>query len=114
MNYIDQDELAAMQKAEMEMRLGKPKEKPIDVYDEALEKWGALAQTAKACEELAELQKELLKAFCMETDNDHIAEEIADVEIVLEQMKRVYTNGYDVFRWKGEKLNRLWGRIKSK
>ena len=113
MNYIEQDELAAMQRAEMEMRLGKPKKKPIDVYDEALEKWGALAQTAKACEELAELQKELLKAFCLEVNNDHIAEEIADVEIMLEQMKRVYAEERDVQIWKAQKLVRLWERIKG-
>lgn len=112
MSYVDIDELAAIQKAEWERRLGSSKaDKRTDVYTAALERWGALAQTAKACEELAELQKELLKAYCLEADNDHIAEEIADVEIMLEQMKRVYADEGAVEIWKAKKLNRLWERV---
>lgn len=113
MNYIDQDELAAMQKAEMEMRLGKPKKKPIDVYDMAIERYGIFAQTVKAIEEMSELTKELAKVFCGEVNNDHIAEEIGDVEIMLEQMKRIYAEERDVQIWKAQKLVRLWERIKG-
>ena len=52
--------------------------KPHKIYCEALNKWGAEAQTLMVFEEMSELQKELCKRAR--------AEEIADVQIMLEQM----------------------------
>ena len=39
-----------------------------------------------AFEEMSELQKEMCKRFRGEKNDDHIAEEIADVEIMLDQL----------------------------
>ena len=44
-------------------------------------------QVAVAIEELSELQKELCKSLRCKANFDNMTEEIADVEIMLEQMK---------------------------
>lgn len=56
----------------------------------AINKWGADAQTIMAFEEMSELQKELCKNFRGKDNEAEIADEIADVEIMLEQLKMIY------------------------
>lgn len=83
------------------------------ICKKAVEKWGRISQLDKAIEELSEL----LQAVCKvkrrgETwpprgDIEHLAEEIADVEIMIEQLKEMFTCGFMVSRWKDEKLLRL-------
>ena len=60
--------------------------KPRGIYREALNKWGAEAQTLMVFEEMSELQKELCKHARGKDNREAIAEEIADVQIMLEQM----------------------------
>ena len=60
--------------------------KPHKIYCEALNKWGAEAQTLMGFEEMSELQKELCKHARGKDNREAIAEEIADVQIMLEQM----------------------------
>ncbi|MEM5769981.1 MAG: hypothetical protein AAGU32_17105 [Bacillota bacterium] len=55
-------------------------------YTRALSKWGAEPQTRMVYEEMAELQKELCKHSRGADNRAAIAEEIADVLIMLEQM----------------------------
>ena len=43
----------------------------------------------------------------------NIAEEIADVEIALEQLKHIHKCHWEVERWKDKKLMRLCGRIEE-
>lgn len=43
----------------------------------------------------------------------NIAEEIADVEIALEQLKHIHKCHYEVERWMDKKLMRLCGRIEE-
>lgn len=105
-HYIDRDELADMQRKQWEAQLA-----PKNVYVLAIAKWGEKAQTVKAVEELSELTKELCKVFCNQADTDHIAEEIADVEIMIEQLKRIYADENAVAVWKAKKLRRLWERV---
>ena len=80
------------------------------IFTLAVKHFGAEHQTLKACEELTELQHELLHALDGRADNDKISEEMADVEIMLEQLKLIYgqTDG-----WKEKKLARLEERIHS-
>lgn len=83
----------------------------------ALEAFGAEAQITMVFEEMAELQDVLCKFLRGRVDastSTHIAEEIADVEIMLRQMKMLFdcTGQVDGFRW--YKLERLAGRIKEK
>ena len=56
------------------------------IYRLALSTYGSEAQTLMMFEEMAELQKELCKEARGEDNTDAIAEEIADVKIMLEQM----------------------------
>lgn len=77
------------------------------IYRAALEKWGADAQTLMAFEEMAELQKELSKAARGRDNREAIAEEIADVEIMLEQMKILHVCTEAAAAYRESKLRRL-------
>jgi hypothetical protein len=57
-----------------------------DLYERAWIKWHDL-QYLMLFEEMAELQKEIVKHLRGKTDYMSIAEEIADVQIMLDQMK---------------------------
>lgn len=89
---------------------------PIDereVYKGALDKWGAEPQITMVFEEMAELQKELCKDLRGKKVTGNIAEEIADVEIMLNQMKILYDIEDLVEFNKENKLRRLKDRIES-
>ena len=58
--------------------------KEKEVLEAALSAYGSEIQRVVAIEELSELQKELCKSLRGQTDRQHIAEEIADVQIMLE------------------------------
>ena len=57
-----------------------------EFYKKVVDTYGK-QQVVIAIEELSELQKELCKALRCKANFDNITEEIADVEIMLEQMK---------------------------
>lgn len=86
------------------------------ILRKAIAIYGTENQTIKAVEEMAELTKELAKALIGKADNDHIREEIADVEIMLEQLKDIYDTGsgksIDIFRT--EKIVRLCKNLDEK
>ena len=77
------------------------------IYRVALATWGADAQTLMVFEEMAELQKELCKAARGKDNREQIAEEIADVEIMLEQMKVLHRCAEAVAAYRESKLRRL-------
>lgn len=77
----------------------------------ALAKWGEGAQIAMVFEEMAELQKELCKHLRGKKVTGHIAEEIADVEIMLDQMKLLFDIEKLVQSNKRYKLARLGERL---
>lgn len=81
------------------------------IYRAALDKWGALIQTVVAIEEMAELQKELCKSLRGIGDTAHIAEELADTQIMGKQMTMLYDVQEAVLDWKKRKLERLAGRV---
>ena len=84
------------------------------IYELALKKFGLEKQMIKCIEELSELQKELCKHSLGQGSIDHITEEIADVEIMLEQMKIGLDIGIcDLDDVKSQKLSRLSGRLDS-
>ena len=80
-------------------------------YTRALETYGAHAQIMMVFEETAELQKELCKNMRGADNRDHIAEEIADVLIMLDQMMLLYDNEERVTEYKAEKVERLRARL---
>lgn len=76
------------------------------VYSEAVRQWGEESQIEMMREECAELLLELSRVKRNRSTKLMIAEELADVEIMLEQMKLIF--GRDrVHRFKMEKLTRL-------
>lgn len=73
----------------------------------AIERFGQEAQERMMFEEMSELQKAICKLSRGKGSVDDIAQEIADVEIMLEQMKILYDCYESAALWKHEKLERL-------
>jgi len=69
----------------------------------AIRKYGRGPQQLKAIEELSELIRALARA----DDAENIAEEMADVRIMLDQLEMIFGNGQKVARWELRKLQRL-------
>lgn len=79
----------------------------------ALEAFGERAQMTMAIEEMSELAKELCKR-CRGRDNvEAIAEEIADVEIMLQQLVMLFDCAGQVETFRRYKLERLAERIEE-
>lgn len=79
----------------------------------ALETFGKESQMTMAIEEMSELTKELCKR-CRGRDNvEALAEEIADVEIMLQQMVMLFDCAGQVETFRRHKLERLAGRIEE-
>ncbi len=90
------------------MLLTKTQEKIINT---AIHGYGIANQRLKCLEELSELAKELCKDGIGQGNKCHIAEEIADVEIMLEQMK-VYFGIDDEVRYSAKiKLKQLGEKV---
>ncbi len=75
--------------------------------------FGAEAQTRKAVEECNELSLALLHALDGRANIDNIAEEIADVEIMIAQLRLVYGDK-QIDDWKAIKISRLSARTEEK
>lgn len=84
-----------------------------ELYFKAITLYGERAQAGVAVEEMAELIKAICKYYNRSTENnkekhkDEIAEEIADVEITLEQLKVIFAMDYKIDEIKKFKLQRL-------
>ena len=61
-----------------------------EIYKKAITKYGLYAQIDMVFEEMSELQKELCKFKRGKSNISNIAEEIADVKIMLEQMELAF------------------------
>ena len=83
-----------------------------ELYRRAIDTYGPDAQTRMVMEEMAELQKELCKNSRGADNLASIAEEIADVEIMLEQMMVLHDCESLVSGYKKYKLDRLEERLK--
>lgn len=79
----------------------------------ALETFGKSSQMQVAIEEMSELTKELCKNGRGQENTTHIAEEIADVEIMLRQMVMLFDCAGQVETFHRYKLERLAERIKE-
>ncbi|WP_410495165.1 hypothetical protein QTL86_13665 [Cellulosilyticum sp. ST5] len=86
----------------------------VEILKQAIAKYGPDMQKTIAIEEMAELTKELCKNKRGQDNWDHIAEEIADVEIMLEQLKLIYNIGPLVLAVKEGKIRRLQDRLNNK
>ena len=76
-----------------------------------IETFGKQMQMIVAIEELAELIQALTKVLRFKPDFDNVAEETADAEIAIEELKIMFNNRKDVEDWTTKKLVRLEDRI---
>lgn len=77
----------------------------------ALELWDKNGQVDCLLEEMAELQKEIIKNRKGRDNVEAIAEEVADVEIMLHQLKVIHGVLEKVEEYKTYKLTRLQQRM---
>lgn len=84
-----------------------------EIYAAAIMQHGAQLQAVVALEELSEAQKEICKFLRYSGNADHLAEEIADAAIMLEQMSMAFHIRTQVCSWMDRKVQRLADRLKS-
>lgn len=84
-----------------------------EVYLSAIEKWGIDLQSCMAIEEMSELTKEICKIRRGKNDPDALADEIADVTIMLEQLRIMFCLNELVCQHMDEKITRLKGRLEK-
>lgn len=82
-----------------------------EVLQRALDTYGSLPQIVMVFEEMSELQKELCKYLRGKYSPASIAEEIADVEIMIEQIKMLFCCAEDVRNERRRKVERLKERL---
>lgn len=94
----------------------------------AIEVYGDVHQVTKALEEMSELSKELCKVLCDCHESrdigvfpgvpaeiyDHIAEEMADVMIMVTQLEMIFNNTGSIRKWIDIKTKRLAESIREK
>lgn len=83
------------------------------IFKTAIETFGETNQLHMLLEEMSELQKEVCKAmrFTKKMYRKKVAEEIADVEIMIEQVKMIFNVDEDVEGWRLDKTVRLAERL---
>lgn len=80
--------------------------KELELYKQVIAQKGEQHQVAVALGELSELAAELAKVFRGNENDNKICDEIADVEIVLNQLKLIYDKD-KIKMYKDFKLKRL-------
>ena len=84
-----------------------------DVYAKALKKWGVEMQATVAIEEMSEVIKEITKAMRGELNREHLAEEIADATIMLEQLRQMFNINDSVESWMDYKIAALKRKVQK-
>lgn len=91
-----------------------------EILRRAIDTYGERHQIDKAIEEFSELTKALLKLRYAEKDyeiqicRDAVTEEMADVEIMMEQLVMIFQNRSKVDLVRNEKILRLERRLDGK
>ena len=84
-----------------------------EILKNALKHYGANSQRIVAIEEMSELTKELCKVARCEENIAHIAEEIADVRIMLDQLQIMFDCSGKVAEYEAAKVERLRKRLED-
>lgn len=108
-----QREIEALRQANEGLRFNMSAQEGDEICRAALETFGKDSQVQVAIEEMSELTKELCKNGRGQENTTHIAEEIADVEIMLCQIVMLFDCAGQVETFRRYKLERLSGRIKE-
>jgi NTP pyrophosphatase (non-canonical NTP hydrolase) len=85
--------------------------KNMCLYAMARDLWGITAQVRMFAEECLEAAMAVTKVLDRDRSVRDLAEEIADVEIMVEQMRMFYNHDGLIDRYKKEKLERLASRV---
>lgn len=83
------------------------------ILESAVSTYGTEAQLKMVFEEMSELEKEICKFWRGRSDTSRIAEEVADVEITIAQLKMIFGIERDCEEYKHKKLERLRRRLES-
>ena len=83
------------------------------VYEAALGKWGQKMQSIVAIEEMSEVIKEITKTMRGELNRAHLAEEIADATIMLEQLRNMFDINDSVESWVDYKIAALQRKVRK-
>lgn len=83
----------------------------VQIYRAAIYAWGAENQEKMVVEEMSELTKEICKHWRGRDNLDAIADEIADVTIMLEQLQLIYNLNDSVSMHMDTKILRLQDRL---
>ena len=89
-----------------------PYSQRVEVYKAAIERYGTVEQMVVALEELSEAQKEICKHLRGQGCLEHLAEEVADATIVLEQVRLIHDINDQVCKKMDYKIERLRERLK--
>ncbi len=84
-----------------------------EVFQQAIDAWGADAQSLCLLEEMAELQDALCKYKRGRRTADDIAEEVADVGIMLDQAKLIFHIEEKVEAQRARKVARVEERLRN-
>ena len=85
-----------------------------NVLSKTIVKNGIKLQSVIAMEECSELIKEISKFIRGKGNKDNLVEEMADVLIVIEQLKMMYAiSPQELGEMVGKKVNRLKGRLEE-
>lgn len=84
----------------------------LAVYKAAFNKFGRNMQIVVAIEELSELTKELCKTIRYRRRSAGLLEELADAQIVIEQMRELFDPDGEVEELMAAKVQRLEERIR--
>lgn len=90
-----------------------PYEERVKTYTNALITYGDQKQMVKCLEELAECQQAICKILLCGENFDHLAEEIADATITLEQMRLLFNINDLVCEYMDAKVKRLDDNLKK-
>lgn len=83
------------------------------IYEAALDKWGVLDQLFMLFEEVSELLNAVCKARRGRVQKEDIITELADVQIMLEQVTLIFNAEEEVGEEKKRKLERLKERLEK-
>ena len=84
-----------------------------EILKKALQHYGENSQRIVAIEEMSELIKELCKVASCEENIAHIAEEIADVRIMLDQLEIMFDCAGAAAVYQAAKVERLRKRLEE-
>lgn len=84
-----------------------------ETYKQAIDTYGHELQIIVAIEEMSELTKELCKRLRGKDNIDAIAEEIADVQIMLAQLQIIFDCSSKIHSYRAAKIARLQERLEE-